>query len=416
MNFARLIDISDINPRLANASSLSLDSTTSFVPMAAVSEKSGSIVIEEERPLSEVMKGFTYFQNDDVLVAKITPCFENGKIAHAKIKNTLGFGSTEFHVVRANSNLLDSRYLYYFLRQKRIRFEGERRMTGSAGQRRVPKNFIEDLRIPLPPLDEQRRIAAVLDKADALREKRRQAINKLDTLLQAVFLDMFGDPVKNPRRLPTKPISKFGSVTTGNTPSRSNPEFFGNRIEWIKSDNINSPSHILTKAEEGLSEEGRKVGRFVPAGSSLVTCIAGSPECIGNVGIADREVAFNQQINAISPNNETNPFFLYTQLLLAKRLIQRASTNSMKGMVSKSSFSEVKLLAPDKPLQDEFGLWFERFLSLLRKNADAYELNDNLFYSLQQRVFNGELFNGKGTAAAALPRKTVTTSQPELFD
>lgn len=305
----------------------------------------------------------------------------------------------------------DQRYLYWTLQHLDL----ERYVDKAAKGKTLNSAKLREIRIPLPSLDEQRAIAAVLDKADALRENRRKAINKLDTLLQAVFLDMFGDPVSNSKGLSTKPIEEFGTVTTGNTPPRTNPDFFGNKIEWIKSDNINTPFHILTRAEEGLSEVGRKVGRWVPAGSILVTCIAGSAECIGNVGIADREVAFNQQINAITPNSETNSYFLYAQLLLAKRLIQRASTNSMKGMVSKSNFSQVELLAPEKPQQDNFGLWFERFLSLRKKNVDAAGLSDNLFHSLQQRAFNGELFNDKATAAV-LPQKTMTPLQPELFD
>src|SRR5262249_51991334 len=161
---------------------------------------------------------------------------------------------------------------------------------------------------------------------DALRRKRREAIAKLDTLLQAVFLEMFGDPIINPKSWDRLPIDGFGSVTTGNTPSRARGDYYGPGIEWIKSDKINTPSHFLTPASETLSEAGQKVARTAPAGSVLVTCIAGTPHCIGNVAIADREVAFNQQINAISPREPYDSAFLYTQILVGKRLVQNAST------------------------------------------------------------------------------------------
>lgn len=204
-----LSDVAEINPRFDRSQFESLDELATFVPMASVSEESGAITSEEHRPISDVLKGFTPFADRDVLVAKITPCFENGKIAHARISNRIGFGSTEFHVIRPFPERLDDRYLFHFLRQQRIRTEGERRMTGSAGQRRVPKAFLESLNIPAPSLVEQRRIAAILDRADALRAKRREAIAKLDQLLQSVFLDMFGDPRLNPRGFPVRKLSEF---------------------------------------------------------------------------------------------------------------------------------------------------------------------------------------------------------------
>ena len=214
----KLSEVAEINPRPERSSLTDLNELISFVPMASVSEVSGSITTEEFRPASEVIKGFTSFKDRDVLVAKITPCFENGKIAHARITKRLGFGSTEFHVARPKSCSLDDRYLYHFLRQPAVRDEGERRMTGSGGQKRVPKAFLEELDIPLPPVTEQRRIAAILDKADALRTKRREAITKLDQLLQSVFLEMFGDPVTNPKGWPKASMQSMMSIVRGGSP------------------------------------------------------------------------------------------------------------------------------------------------------------------------------------------------------
>ncbi|MEK7732461.1 MAG: restriction endonuclease subunit S, partial [Planctomycetota bacterium] len=183
----------------------------SFVPMSAVTAETASTTMGEERRYGEVSKGYTPFLDGDVLVAKITPCFENGKIAQATLTHRVGFGSTEFHVVRPHAGKADARYLLHFLRQERIRRDGERKMTGSAGQRRVPEYFLAGLEVPLPPLAEQRRIAEVLDRAEALWAKRRVALAQLDALTQTLFLDLFGDPIVNPRGWPLK---KFGAVGT----------------------------------------------------------------------------------------------------------------------------------------------------------------------------------------------------------
>ncbi len=202
---------------------------------------------------------------------------------------------------------------------------------------------------------------------------------------------MFGDPVTNPKGWLKSPIKELGSVTTGNTPPRMDEDNYGDYIEWIKSDNINTPSHFLTVSKEMLSEKGATIGRIVPKNSILVTCIAGSPECIGNAAIANREVAFNQQINAITPNSKTNPYFLYAQLLVAKKYVQKASTESMKGMISKGKFQEVQFLNPPFELQKKYGEFFEKYLSLTIKNNDSNCTGVDLFNSLVQRAFRGEL-------------------------
>jgi type I restriction enzyme S subunit len=198
----KLSDLAMLNPRLD--SNLSANDIISFVPMAALSSQSAGVTIEEARSYSEVMKGYTAFRHEDILVAKITPCFENNKIGQAKLSRLFGFGSTEFHIIRPREQRADARFLMHFLRQNHVRLEGERKITGSAGQRRIPEHFLADLHVPLFTLLEQRRIAAILDQADALRAKRRAALAQLDEMAQAIFVEMFGDPIANPQKLPTK--------------------------------------------------------------------------------------------------------------------------------------------------------------------------------------------------------------------
>ncbi len=395
-DFITLSEVAEINPRLPK--NIDITQEISFLRMAAVSEN-GYVAFEEKRILSEVKKGFTYFERGDFIIAKITPCFENGKAAlTCNIKKPVGYGSTEFHVIRPKSEKLDKTYLYYLLWNDQFRFHGKKEMRGAAGQKRVSTDFLKSYRIPLPPLKEQKRIAAILDKADAIRRKRQQAIDLTDQLLRSVFLDMFGDPVNNPKGLKTTKLSKVSEIITGNTPSRKKPEYFGNEIEWIKSDNINTPGHYLSVAKESLSKKGVQVGRSVPENSILVTCIAGSKDCVGNVAIANRSVAFNQQINAIIPNDDILMPFLYAQLAFNKRIVQRASTESMKGMVSKSKFSNIDILLP--PIQDQkiYADIFNMELYGVETINASRDKSNSLFQSLTQQAFSGEL--SKQTKAA----------------
>ncbi|OBX56691.1 hypothetical protein A9Z64_05745 [Moraxella osloensis] len=255
----------------------------------------------------------------------------------------------------------------------------------------VNKSRFSEILISYPPLSEQKRIADILDKADELRQKRQQSIEKLDELLQATFIDMFGDPVTNPKGWKVKKLADLGSIATGNTPPRANPENYGNFMEWIKSDNLNHSFDYATKATEYLSEIGAKKARVVPSGTILVTCIAGSFDCIGNLAIVDREVAFNQQINSLTPNDENDTLFLYYLLKISKHIIQSSSTKSMKGMISKSKFSEITLPIPPFEEQIKFSKVFENFNSLKKTALSQLEHQENLFQSLQQRAFKGEL-------------------------
>ena len=274
----------------------------------------------------------------------------------------------------------DTKYLYYALKNLEL---------PEAGYSRHYK-FLKGSLVPLPPLAEQKRIARILDAVDALLVKRRESLAQLDTLFQSAFFDMFGDPFTNPLRWDSSELREVGEVITGNTPSRKRPEYYGKGIEWIKSDNINDPSFVLTEAAERLSYTGKAVARTCPKGSILVTCIAGSQSCIGNVAIADREVAFNQQINAFVPGRRIALWFAFGLFWVGKRLVQRASTNSMKGMVSKSAFSSISIPVPPLSLQNQFAVVAESIADQkANQHAHLAEL-DTLFASLQSRAFRGD--------------------------
>lgn len=214
---AALGEVADINPKVAFT--LQPHDRVAFVPMASVDAVRGAVENAEVRAVASLTSGLTPFMSGDVLVAKITPCFENGKIAHAFTDTSVGYGSTEFHVVRGHPGRADQRYVFHYLRQPWVRAAGERRMTGSAGQRRVPADFLQHLRIPLPAIEEQRRIAAILDAADSLRAKRRETLGLLDSLTTSIFLDMFGDPLANPRGWRRVPLADLlDKIDSGKSP------------------------------------------------------------------------------------------------------------------------------------------------------------------------------------------------------
>lgn len=209
---AKLGEVCLINPK---SCTLRDDTEVSFIPMTKVGEH-GEFDASEIKNYSEVKKGFTNFQNGDILFAKITPCMENGKgaIAH-NMKNGIGFGSTEFHVLRPDTDKITSEWLYYLTTWKTFRKEAERNMTGSAGQKRVPKTFLENYVVNLPDIDTQKSENKILRKVDDLIFLRKQQLAKLDELVKARFVEMFGDPVVNSKRWPVETIENHIDLLTG---------------------------------------------------------------------------------------------------------------------------------------------------------------------------------------------------------
>ena len=250
-------------------------------------------------------------------------------------------------------------------------------------------DYLNQTSINLPSFETQERIANILDQAQELIDKRKAQIEALAELIQSVFYDMFGDPINNLNGYNKEALINISDIITGNTPSRKNVDNYGDAIEWIKSDNINTPYHYITVAEEFLSEKGMTIGRVVDAGSILMTCIAGSLSCIGNVALVDRKVSFNQQINGIVPKDIILAKFLYVQLLLSKQYIQNSSTNSMKGMVSKGVLSNLEFIVP--PMQEQllFESIFDNIMNQIKLQRESLVELENNFNSLMERAFNG---------------------------
>lgn len=180
-----------VNPSSPRPRTLGRDDEVSFVPMEAVGEY-GGLSLELTQRIGEIGAGYTEFQDGDVVVAKITPCFENGKGALAAgLTNGVALGTTELHVLRSLSEL-DRRFLFYLTISSVYRAAGESEMYGAGGQKRVPTKFIKDFRTPIPSIPEQRAIAELLDRQtatlDSLMTRRRALIEKLQEKRSALII------------------------------------------------------------------------------------------------------------------------------------------------------------------------------------------------------------------------------------
>ena len=212
---------------------------------------------------------------DELPLVKAKP-FPPGSVLFAKIGEAI---SQNFRVIAKRPLLIDnnamaaipdseyvsSNYLYHFLSSIDLYRYAQATTVPS-----LRKSELERIEIPLPPIEEQRRIAAILDAADALRAKRRQALAKLNTLTQAIFIDMFGDPVVNPKELPIARLGELGTWASGGTPSRSRTDFFGGQVPWFSSGELETlyvSESNETITEQALEESSAKP---VPKGALLL--------------------------------------------------------------------------------------------------------------------------------------------------
>ena len=188
----RLGDICELNPRKSEVKDF--EGNVSFVPMAMVSETDMYFSVQEQKPLKEVYTGYTYFRDDDVLLAKVTPCFENGKSGLAKkLENGIGFGSSEFFVLRATPEKVLPEYIYYIINSNRFISEGTPQMTGTGGLRRLTKDFVLNYPVSLPPLDEQRKIVNQTEEEIAIVEQNKRLIEIFEKKINDKISEVWGE-------------------------------------------------------------------------------------------------------------------------------------------------------------------------------------------------------------------------------
>ena len=311
---------------------------------------------------------------------------DEGVLATQRITDA-GIVSPAYGIWDVDQTKIIPEFLEYALRCNRAIDYYKAKLRGSTARRRsLPTPTLLELDVPLPDIEQQRLALTTIRHAKNALDSRQAQLTKLDELIKARFVEMFGDPVTNPFNWPTVELGQRCEIITGNTPSRAEPENYGTFIEWIKSDNINTPSTFLTPAQEYLSEVGFQKCRFVESGSLLMTCIAGSLNCIGNVAVTNRRVAFNQQINAITPTCD-NVLYLYWLMILSKPAIHKTINMALKGILSKSQLSSIKSPFPSIECQNQFAAFVAEVDKSKVEVQKALDQTQLLFDSLMQQYF-----------------------------
>ena len=305
-----LADVCQIKPPKAEARQrISGKELVSFVPMEALGIDQKFLVPTQTKPLEDVAGSYTYFADGDVLLAKITPCFENGKLGIADaLTNGIGFGSSEYIVFRP-SPAVDKEWLYYFLSRQSFREEGAAQMSGAVGHKRVSKEFIESYPIPVPPLPEQHRIVALLDEAfNGIATARANAEKNLhnaravfESHLQSVFTKRGEGWVE----------TTLGQVYDVRDGTHDSPKFYDEGFPLVTSKNLKRDGLNLDSIKFISEEDYRKINERsgVSVGDVLFAMIG----TIGNPTVVKDEPKFAIKNMALFkvPKSQSSEFLRY---------------------------------------------------------------------------------------------------------
>jgi type I restriction enzyme S subunit len=417
-----------LNPGKPPANLLPPDALVSFVPMAAINETSGTITATQERGFAEVRGGYTAFAEGDLIMAKITPCMENGKAAIVRgLVNGVGFGSTEFHVLRPNGAAL-AEYLYYYVRQESFRRSAEESMAGAVGQLRVPASFVERAPIPLAPLAEQRRIVAqvevLLANLGEMRERLVRAASIVKRFRQAVLASatlgqLTADwrltitngvsesaPLGGSDELPTLPsgwqwkrIAEIGEVQGGiqKQPLRQ-PR--SNHFPYLRVANVLRGRLDLSEVHHMELFSGELERYHLEADDLLIVEGNGSLTEIGRCAIWTGEIqdcVHQNHIIRVRLSGALPQFLnLYWNSTHGSVRVASAAVTTA-GLYSLSTKKVANLLVPVPPRleQNEIVRRAERFLALAdavdRRVHGAVQRTDRLTQAILAKAFRGEL-------------------------
>ncbi|MDP8922588.1 MAG: restriction endonuclease subunit S [Chloroflexota bacterium] len=431
----------ELNPPKPPVDTLPSGGRVSFVSMPAVDADSGEIVDAAERVYADVRGGYTVFADGDVIMAKITPCMENGKAAIARgLTNGLAAGSSEFHVLRPNGVAL-AEYLFHFIRQPSFRRIAEENMTGSVGQRRVPASFLDAAAIPIPPLAEQRRIAeaveallaqvdaarARLEHAEAVVKRFRQAIlaaacsgkltedwRALNPILDEAhrFLDephgkrhessitsqwASRDDPGLPDTWDVVTIGQLARVGTGATPLKKRSDYYeGGTVPWVTSGAVND--RTIVRAREHITELALRAtnAKVFPAGTLLVA-MYGEGATRGKVAELAIPAATNQALAALTFDGPAARYKAFVRLFLEKNYeeTREASLGGVQPNLSLGLIKNMPIPLPPPMEQDEIVQRVEALFGL----ADKLEARiraararvDALPQAILTRAFSGKL-------------------------
>lgn len=379
----------------------------SFLPMEDLGIDQKFFVAKKTKTLAEVVSSYTYFSNGDVLLAKITPCFENGKLGIARnLTNGIGFGSSEYIVLRPHDSL-DKEWLYYFLSRDVFRKEGAERMNGAVGHKRVSNDFVESIPIPIPPLPEQQRIVGILDEAfegiATAKANAEQNLRNARALVQPTFMAIFNSFNHcGWRSLTVEGVARKekGAIRTGPFGSQLlHSEFVDTGIPVLGIDNAVQNRFTWNERRYIAPQKFAELSRYqVKPGDVLITIMGTCGRCA--IVPDDISTAINSKhLCCITLDHQMClPEFLHAYFLyhpISQGFLSKRAKGAIMAGLNMGLIKELPLLLPPIDTQriiikkiSEVREYAENIESLFKQKVEALE---SLKKSILHQAFSGNL-------------------------
>ncbi|MGJ5638419.1 restriction endonuclease subunit S [Bacillus altitudinis] len=391
----RFQDVIEFNPKVK----LEKNKEYPYIGIADIDESSFNVF---EKNREEYMgQSSSKFKSGDVLFSRITPCLENRKIARGFLGNSdKGFGSTEFFVFRGKQNKTLTEFVSYLAQTDSIVLPAINSMSGASGRQRADSNFIKKLKINIPDLEVQEKIANFLSTYDELIENNNRRIETLEKLAEEVYKEWFVrmrfpgyENTKLEKGIPAgwevKRVKSLGEVITGKTPSTKVLEYYGGEIMFIKTPDMHG-NVFTAQTESYLSNVGSEsqVNKLLPEDSIMVSCIGTG----GVVSLNMFPAHTNQQINSIILKDSVLREWVFFTLKSMKKTIELfGATGATMTNLSKGKFEGLKILYPSNKLLVEFNTitkpFLEKIKMIMLSNQNLKKQRDLLL----PRLMNGTI-------------------------
>jgi len=372
----KLQDVCLINPKKSEVKDLASDTLVSFIPMEDIDEHNITVTPKRERKIGEVYKGYTYFKDDDVLVAKVTPCFENGKggIVH-NLSNGIGFGTSELYVLRATDKVIPE-YIYWIINREDFIQKGKDRMTGTGGLQRVPSDFVANYQIPLPPLEIQRQIVDEITAHQRIIDGARQVVEGWKPDID----------IESDENWEVAKLDDLCEIVRGSSPRpRSNPKFYGGNVPRLMVADVTRDGMYVTPQIDTLTEEGAKQSRPMKKGD-LVMAVSGQPGLCGILAIDacihDGFAGF-RNLN----NKKILTEFAYHYLMSQREANDSQSVGAIFRNLNTDQLRRLEIPLPPLEVQREIVARIERERAIVEGNRELIRIYEEKVKKVIEKVW-----------------------------
>jgi type I restriction enzyme S subunit len=378
-----LVEIQSVAPAQKAVKEVKPDDIAWNITLDQIESNTGRIVNKRYSTVSDASQSTHFVDENNVLYSKLRP-----NLNKVIIPNEFAIATTELVPLHPDKTRLISKYLLYLLRSDRFVEWASMTVAGAKMPRLNMKEFWK-YKIPLPPLETQKQIVELLDRAQALIDKRKEQIGLMDQLIQSLFYDMFGDPVTNPMGREVKNLGKLGDLKRGKSKHRprNDPALLGGKYPLVQTGDIAKAGLFLSKYTQTYSDLGLAQSKLWKKGTLCITIAAN----IAKTSILTFDACFPDSVVAFLPTGKVDKMYIQLWFGFLQKIIEASAPESAQKNINLKILNELDVPVPSISLQHTFAQRVQKIEAQKASMTTSLKQLENNFNSLMQRAFKGEL-------------------------